>query len=105
MLKSPCSDPADSTTSVMSRKGSGRTAPFLTMRIVPPRSTTNSRPEPSAASATKTGWSKPLATRSSLTAKVAGSNGASVCARVVVAPTVNSVAAITAASNGPLPVK
>jgi len=43
----------------MSRKGVGRTTPFTTTLILPPCSTTNSRPDPSWALVTKTGESNP----------------------------------------------
>src|SRR5437588_6887177 len=46
----------------MSRKGFGCSCPLTATRIVPPRSTTNSRPLPSPALVTNTGLCNPLST-------------------------------------------
>src|SRR6478735_5693347 len=60
----------------MSRKGGSRIAPSLTIRIVPPCSTTNSRPLPSPALATSSGAENPATATVACTVWPVGSNGA-----------------------------
>src|SRR5688500_18251964 len=59
-----------------SRNGWGRTAPPSTTRISPPCSTTKTRPLPSPAFASPTGFAKPCHAGSSATVTRAASNGA-----------------------------
>ena len=59
MLKSPRSLPDKATSERISRNGVGNSAPFLTIRIRPICSTTNSRPELSAAPVTYNGFWSP----------------------------------------------
>ncbi len=60
----------------MSRNGRSTSAPSRTIRIFPPCSTTNSRPLPSPAFATSTGFDRPVTATDTVTLTAFGSNAA-----------------------------